>query len=112
MLRLYCIVSSINHLVLDYCAQSSNNAFSVLPGSTEEYGAMVDEVLSMYPHTTLIAVGFSMGGNLVCKYLGESQANRDKIIAGISCCQGYDIMRYDIKLHLGLLCTGELLVTG
>lgn len=54
---------------------------------------MVDEVISMYPRTTLISVGFSMGGNLVCKYLGESAENRAKVTAGISCCQGYDIVR-------------------
>ena len=62
-------------------------------GSTEEYGAMVDEVLSMYPHTTLIAVGFSMGANIVCKYLGENSEQRQKITAAVSCCQGYDIYK-------------------
>ena len=43
-----------------------------------------------YPDTKLVAVGFSMGGNVVCKYLGEDERNQQHFICAISCCQGYD----------------------
>ena len=68
-----------------------------LAGSTEEYGAMVREVESMYPSSQFVAVGFSMGANLVCKYLGEDEQHRSKFLAGISCCQGYDIERSALR---------------
>lgn len=44
-----------------------------------------------YPTTHIISVGFSLGGNLVTKYLGEKNVPKPaNIIGGISICQGYD----------------------
>lgn len=62
-------------------------------GGTEEYGKMVDEIRQLYPHTQLLAVGFSMGGNIVTKYLGEDESHQQKFILGMAVCQGYDISR-------------------
>jgi abhydrolase domain-containing protein 2 len=59
-------------------------------GSTEEYGVMVDRIRERYPATHCIAVGFSMGGNVVTKYMGESKVNQQKVLCAMSCCQGYD----------------------
>ena len=65
-----------------------------LSGGTEEYGEMIDRVQELYSETTILAVGFSMGGNIVTKYLGERLgANQGKVMCGISCCQGYDAER-------------------
>ena len=41
----------------------------------------------------MICVGFSMGANLVTKFIGEAP-RPDRIIAGISICQGYDAKEY------------------
>lgn len=62
---------------------------------------MVDSVRSDYPSTPLIAVGFSLGANLVCKYLGERGDNcrwrGDETVGGfigcVSLCQAYDYLR-------------------
>ena len=51
----------------------------------------MDKLLDMYPDSKLIAVGFSMGANIVTKYLGESRAHQGKFLCGISVCQGYEI---------------------
>ena len=51
---------------------------------------MVEEVRRQYPNSKLIACGFSMGGNIITKYLGEKDGNQQNFIGGISCCQGYD----------------------
>lgn len=62
-------------------------------GQTEEYGKMVDHILQLYPDTQLLAVGFSMGGNIVTKYLGEDESHQQKFLCGMSICQGYDIKK-------------------
>ena len=45
------------------------------------------------PLTQLVVVGFSLGGNIVCKYLGETQANQEKVLCCVSVCQGYSALR-------------------
>jgi abhydrolase domain-containing protein 2 len=52
---------------------------------------MVASLVKKYPSTHIIAVGFSLGGNLITKYLGEKNVTKpSNIIGGISICQGYD----------------------
>ena len=55
---------------------------------------MIMHVLQSLPHTKIVAVGFSMGANLVTKYLGEQKFQvPSNIVGGISICQGYDALR-------------------
>lgn len=54
---------------------------------------MVNYIKKTYPQTQLIVVGFSLGGNIVCKYLGETQANQEKVLCCVSVCQGYSALR-------------------
>ena len=62
-------------------------------GHTNDYDGMVQDMAKRYPGSKFILVGFSMGGNLVTKYLGEKRERPKNIIAGISACQGYDANR-------------------
>lgn len=62
-------------------------------GCTWEFGAMVNYIKRTYPQTQLVVVGFSLGGNIVCKYLGETQANQEKVLCCVSVCQGYSALR-------------------
>ncbi|XP_075413959.1 monoacylglycerol lipase ABHD2 [Tenrec ecaudatus] len=62
-------------------------------GCTWEFGAMVSYIRKMYPLTQLVVVGFSLGGNIVCKYLGETQANQERVLCCVSVCQGYSALR-------------------
>ena len=55
-------------------------------GNTTDYDGMVRHVTTRYPTTKIICIGFSMGGNIVTKYLGEKKSI-PQIIAGISACQ-------------------------
>jgi len=50
---------------------------------------MLQDLTKRFPTTKFICLGFSMGGNLITKYLGEEK-RPSKILAGISVCQGYD----------------------
>lgn len=81
-------VAVLNHVgALKREIITSPRIFNV--GDTTDYGLMVEDLLKRYPATSLISVGFSMGANLVTKYLGEVKRD-SRIIAGISVCQGYD----------------------
>ena len=51
---------------------------------------MVDEVLRRHPATKLMGVGFSMGGNMVVKYIGEDNSRQNNFLCVMSLCQGYD----------------------
>ncbi|XP_062856756.1 monoacylglycerol lipase ABHD2 isoform X2 [Trichomycterus rosablanca] len=62
-------------------------------GCTWEFSAMVSYIKRTFPQTWLIVVGFSLGGNIVCKFLGENTANQDKVMCCVSVCQGYSALR-------------------
>jgi len=83
-------VAVLNHVgVLKCVPLTSNRMFTY--GNTSDYDGMVQDLVKRYAGTKVICVGFSMGGNLVTKYLGEDNKRRPKnIVAGISSCQGYD----------------------
>lgn len=54
---------------------------------------MIKNLVKRYPSTSIVAVGFSLGGNLITKYLGEVDVRKpDNIIGGISICQGYNAL--------------------
>lgn len=58
-------------------------------GNTDDYEAMIKHVVTKYPNTRIVCVGFSLGGNIITKYLGEDKIKPTSIIGGISICQGY-----------------------
>ncbi|XP_008309700.1 monoacylglycerol lipase ABHD2-B [Cynoglossus semilaevis] len=62
-------------------------------GCTWEYGAMVSYVKRAFPETKLVVVGFSLGGNIACKFLGENPSNQERVLCCISVCQGYNALR-------------------
>ncbi|XP_034128968.1 abhydrolase domain-containing protein 2 isoform X1 [Drosophila guanche] len=60
-------------------------------GHTEDFAAMVENLHQKYRQSRIVAVGFSLGGNLVTKYMGEMQKLKPlSVIGGISICQGYN----------------------
>lgn len=59
-------------------------------GNTSDFSEMISNLLDKYPNTKIVCVGFSLGGNLVTKYMGETDRDRPShIIGAISVCQGY-----------------------
>jgi len=60
---------------------------------------MVADLAVRLPRTKFLCVGFSMGGNLVTKYLGEAPRD-ERLIAGISVCQGYEANEYAWRAHV------------
>lgn len=56
---------------------------------------MVKHLEETFPSTYIVAVGFSLGGNIVTKYMGEQEGKMpENVIGGISICQGYNAVEY------------------
>lgn len=90
--KLGCRVVVLNHLgVLPGVKLTSKRIFTY--GSTTELDAMVRYTVDNYPNTKLLGVGFSLGGNILVKYLGENPEHQRNFICAISLCQGYDILK-------------------
>ena len=62
-------------------------------GSTNELDAIVRYTVNNYVSTKLLGVGFSMGGNILVKYLGEKPEHQRHFVCAVSVCQGYDILK-------------------
>ncbi|MEQ2161100.1 Monoacylglycerol lipase ABHD2-A [Goodea atripinnis] len=62
-------------------------------GCTWEFAAMVGYIKRTYLQTQLVVVGFSLGGNIVCKFLGENRVNQERVLCCVSVCQGYSALR-------------------
>lgn len=84
----------INHIgAMKSIKLTSHRIFSY--GCTKDFHVVATNVAEIYPSTRVVVVGFSMGANIVIKYLGEKRPDTPKnIIGGISICQGYDALRY------------------
>ncbi|XP_017885127.1 abhydrolase domain-containing protein 2 isoform X2 [Ceratina calcarata] len=82
----------LNHVgVLSSVKVTAPRIFSY--GHTDDYHTMLLSLMEKHPNTKIICIGFSLGGNLVSKYLGERGSNKlASIIGGISICQGYNAL--------------------
>lgn len=80
----------LNHIgALGSVQVTSSRIFTY--GHTGDFSEMITSLVKKYPSTNIVLVGFSLGGNLVTKYMGEKGNNRpNNIIGGISVCQGYN----------------------
>ena len=54
-------------------------------GDTADAGLVISEVKRRYPNRTLVAVGYSLGGNVLLKYCGE-QAEQNPLAAAVAVC--------------------------
>uniref|UniRef100_A0AC35UEM3 AB hydrolase-1 domain-containing protein n=1 Tax=Rhabditophanes sp. KR3021 TaxID=114890 RepID=A0AC35UEM3_9BILA len=89
----------LNHLgSLDNVTLTSSRIFCY--GSTEETEAMMSDLVSRYPHTQFINIGFSMGANIMTKYLsGMCPEMVKKTIIGLSVGQGYSASKAAPYFH-------------
>lgn len=54
---------------------------------------MLLKLAQLYPQTKFLIIGFSMGANIVTKYLGENPELLERVVCGMSICQGYDAIK-------------------
>ena len=68
-------------------------------GKTEDVDFVVQHLLNNYNYDNIILVGFSLGGNLALKYLGEYQTKlSDKVKGGIAISVPVDITSAEIEM--------------
>ena len=60
-------------------------------GGTGDLSAMIDYLRGKYPEKKFIGVGFSLGANILLKYLGERPERQAYFLGAQSWCQGYDV---------------------
>ena len=69
-------------------------------GATEELQRILDHVFKHYPFETICLVGFSLGGNLAFKYLGDCAENLDtRIKSAVALSVPCDLASSSIKLE-------------
>ena len=67
------------------CSGKTNNLYrSYHSGATEDLEAVINHVLSTKKYDTIILKGFSLGGNVTLKYLGERNSVPKEVKAAIS----------------------------
>src|SRR3990167_1498393 len=59
-------------------------------GKTEDVRAVIKHVKNKYPEAPLIAIGYSLGANYLCKYIGESGEN-SLLLCGICVSNPFDL---------------------
>ena len=65
------------------CSGEENRLYiSYNSGRTEDLAELIDHIVSQYTYDSIALVGFSLGGNLVLKYLGERSYISEKIKVG------------------------------
>lgn len=65
------------------CSEELNRLYrSYHAGASEDLSAVVDHILSLEKYKNIALVGFSLGGNIMLKYLGEDRIIPDEIIGG------------------------------
>ena len=69
-------------------------------GKTEDVDFIVNHLLNSYDYKNLILIGFSLGGNLTLKYMGEYQKKlSDKIKGAIAVSVPIDIATAEVEME-------------
>ncbi|XP_002129231.2 monoacylglycerol lipase ABHD2-like isoform X1 [Ciona intestinalis] len=93
-------VAVLNHIgALPNVRLTSPKIFTY--GETKYFDRMVQCVTSRYPASRYVIVGFSMGANIVVRYLAEDRSRQLPIVCAVSWCQGYDGLRSTHALSSG-----------
>lgn len=58
--------------------------------------AVIAHLARLYPRAPLVAVGYSLGANILVKYLGE-EGPRTPLIAAASLCNPFNLVRFVIS---------------
>lgn len=69
-------------------------------GRTDDFAVLLEHVKTKFPNTPLYATGFSMGGNILLKWLGENSTQTD-IKAAVAVSAPYDLRSTSAQIRRG-----------
>jgi predicted alpha/beta-fold hydrolase len=69
-------------------------------GETQDYRAFFNWIAETYPDKEIYAVGFSLGGNALVKYLGE-EGSQSRVQRAVAVSPPYDLKEGSLKMHQG-----------
>jgi len=82
-------VAAMNHRG---CSGEENRLYlSYNSGRTQDLSELIDHILTQEQYSKVALIGFSLGGNLLLKYLGEPREISHKIVAGIAISAPIDL---------------------
>ena len=79
--------SKIDCLALNFrgCSGEDNNhIYSYNSGKTDDLDVVINHVLANYSYTNIVLLGYSMGGNITLKYIGETAKTAHEIKGAIA----------------------------
>ncbi|GAA4311155.1 alpha/beta fold hydrolase [Pontixanthobacter gangjinensis] len=66
------------------CSEELNRLYrSYHGGASDDLAEVITHVLSLKKYRRIMLVGFSLGGNMMLKYLGENRSRPDEILGGV-----------------------------
>ena len=75
-------VAGMNHRG---CSGEENRLYlSYNSGRTQDLSELIDSIVANEKYAEIAPIGFSLGGNLLLKYLGEKRIISQKVVAGIA----------------------------
>ena len=84
------------------CGKKPNDrAAAYHSGETDDVRFFIHTLKQRYPRVPLAAVGFSLGGNVLVKYLGEEQ-HSSPLVAGVSVSAPLDLADCSRRINKGL----------
>eukprot|EP00898_Chlorokybus_atmophyticus_P005391 jgi/Chlat1/5853/Chrsp4S06235 len=67
---------------------------------TEDLRGVLRHVRGLFPNAPLIAVGWSLGANILTRYLGQ-EGERTPLLAAVSLCNPFDLVLADAGFQVG-----------
>ena len=68
-------------------------------GYTDDLELVVNDLIKKNPEEKLVGIGFSLGANVLMKFLGEKPERQLNFLFAASLCQGYNLPEYVFILH-------------
>ncbi|KAJ2892016.1 hypothetical protein IWW38_003381 [Coemansia aciculifera] len=65
---------------------------------TSDYRDIVQKLKQSYPRAPLVGLGFSLGGNLLTRYMGE-EGSSSPLAAGVTICCPFDMLAFALNIH-------------